>query len=584
MAEPLASLDRRTTFFKQTRDKPQEKNRFLRQIQREGKSFAKTLSQTAPEYRIDIDAPENWSLIQTLNSKARDKLQEMGFSEPEELLPTRDELSFSYGLEDEPPFCRVGNLGEFLAVTIPKGTPVDSQITKQLYLHEISHFVTRRVIKATKQEGKKKADLKTYSAGFTRFSMSEKPLDMKNIFEGRRPKGIFEEGLSDLFALYCLDENVSIETPYNLQVPFMIAVLNKYARARNISPLVAFQRAFRAKAERDFTFQRELVNVFGIQTIRDLNNVEIEFSHIANPEDLMKVAQEGGFFEDYINLRDALNDGKPIRLGGVKGGIIKTEGATDWHPAQSVETEHKMFPHLRFEVNPALDVWKINQFISQINQLGGRDLRKEIIDAHPELAKAIEFPPDKREQVIKTYVDANYSENMEKYQDLARQMENGWAGYAETFYEAVRRIFSNTHWPDGKYVGYISISPPFPRFLDNKTFQLSADMDNQWLARSAHEMLHFVFYEYVRQRYMPSLENTIESEMNKLMEGKLKVPLWELSEVFNMIVSSHESFGDGRTDGQTRYAALTPRRDELMSLWHESNENIDTFFSRLEVK
>lgn len=138
---------------------------------------------------------------------------------------------------------------------------------------------------------------------------------------------------ADLFALYCLDENVSIETPYNLQVPFMIAMLNRYAQARNVTPLDAFKRAFRAKAERDFTFQRELTEIFGTQTIRDLNNVEIEFSHIANPQNLDKVAQEGGFFDDYIHLRDTMNEGKPIKMRGMTGGIIKTDGATDWHPS-----------------------------------------------------------------------------------------------------------------------------------------------------------------------------------------------------------------------------------------------------------
>lgn len=59
MAEPLAGLDRRITFFRPTRDKPQEKNRFLKQINREGKSFAKTLN-PHPNIELTLTLQKIW--------------------------------------------------------------------------------------------------------------------------------------------------------------------------------------------------------------------------------------------------------------------------------------------------------------------------------------------------------------------------------------------------------------------------------------------------------------------------------------------------------------------------------------------
>ena len=39
---------------------------------------------------------------------------------------------------------------------------------------------------------------------------------------------------------------------------------------------------------------------------------------------------------------------------------------------------------------------------------------------------------------------------------------------------------------------------------------------------------------------MPELPNTIEEKMNKKLAGKFKIPLWELSEAFNLVVLNAE--------------------------------------------
>lgn len=89
---------------------------------------------------------------------------------------------------------------------------------------------------------------------------------------------------------------------------------------------------FKANAARDFSFQREMVEVFGTEAVKAFNNFSWwERSALAGnrkgselemtPE---KLAELGGFNEDFSTLKAAMNQGQEIALPGMKGTFKST--------------------------------------------------------------------------------------------------------------------------------------------------------------------------------------------------------------------------------------------------------------------
>ena len=81
----------------------------------------------------------------------------------------------------------------------------------------------------------------------------------------------------------------------------------------------------------------------------------------------------------------------------------------------------------------------------------------------------------------------------------------------------------------------------YPRFLDNKTFQIPYRHKKPSYVPVivAHEMLHFMFYDYFLSRY------------KKYGADKYHMFVWNVSEIFNEVVQGSpkwlEVFGDSAT-------------------------------------
>jgi len=248
------------------------------------------------------------------------------------------------------------------------------------------------------------------------------------------------------------------------------------------------------------------------------------------------------------------------------------------------EQEIVDFPNVRFCVDEDVETRKLNSFLSENKSRGGANLTDILLQAHPGLRSAIELNPDERLSAVAIYVQGYYGENRPQMEDAARTMKCEWDEYSPCFFEVVGRIFKEMHWPEGEYVGYVSISPPYPRYLDSKTFQLPYESVRRGIRVTAHEMLHFMFYEYVRRRYIPDLSNTDEREMEKVLDGRFKIPLWELSEIFNIVVLSGDEFGRGKAkQGASSYTHLADYCEEFEVLWRKSKKDLDKFFEMIEV-
>lgn len=188
-------------------------------------------------------------------------------------------------------------------------------------------------------------------------------------------------------------------------------------------------------------------------------------------------------------------------------------------------------PHVTFLLNRALDKKVAVAFLNTPN--GGINFSRGIFNVHPELQKVKKIKNEREKQrLINNYFDAFYSKHDEYLKKRTHEFLKEWGGVERDFLSATAKLFNHYPFPKGKYIGYLSIVDCNPRFIDNKIFQVFYQHPLGVNYVTAHELLHFIFYDYV-QRIYPQLFRGVNTETG---------PLWDFAEIFNSIVLHTQPF------------------------------------------
>lgn len=238
-------------------------------------------------------------------------------------------------------------------------------------------------------------------------------------------------------------------------------------------------------------------------------------------------------------------------------------------------------PHVSFSTSKDLDKWKVVSFLRRSDTKGGHDFSKIILKAHPKLGEIEDIYSDEGKKAILSYVDAVYEAHPGISKTVVK-MQNEWDKLSSEFYQITNNIFKNTNWPKGEYIAYATVSPPMPRFLHNKTFQVGYNKNGSWKQTVAHELLHFIFYEFVRKTYTPNLSDTLEKKMNTLLQGKFQIPLWDLSEVLNVMLLGIDQYQKLFPYPSVPYPGHKKYLKLSLSLWDKANHNINKFLKGME--
>lgn len=122
-----------------------------------------------------------------------------------------------------------------------------------------------------------------------------------------------------------------------------------------------------------------------------------------------------------------------------------------------------------------------------------------------------------------------------QYKTKAREMkenmaiyENQWRKVEPLFSRLTQVIFGSRKWPKGKYIAFATIWGMYPRFLEDKTFQIPFKYPKPAYINVviAHELLHFMFYDYCFAKYPQYKKESYELLM------------WHASEIFNPLIQN----------------------------------------------
>lgn len=296
-----------------------EREEILKSIREKRQTSSKLTEYEAKPYQErDLSEKEKAILVEIIK-KANIRLSELGI-DSSTLSPKPEQIRFvEYRDESEKEaggYTEVN--GAYIQVAVPVGFSInDPEVLKTIY-HEISHFITAILIGPTFYNWEK---FSRKAVGFVK--------DTPDMFI---KKGILEEPLAEIFALFCLqdiEENPVFSTGYNLQVPFVIALLEKFAERSGITPFEAFKKIFAAKVRRDFSIYKDIVAAFGSETTRGLNNIIADWHLVPDKDPLNRLARQAGFEENYTQLQERLNDGKIIGFPSFAGGIKAAKDAAE---------------------------------------------------------------------------------------------------------------------------------------------------------------------------------------------------------------------------------------------------------------
>lgn len=247
------------------------------------------------------------------------------------------------------------------------------------------------------------------------------------------------------------------------------------------------------------------------------------------------------------------------------------------------EVNNHNTPNVGFDLHENLNAEVLSQMLSTGTNRGGANFSEIISKSHPDLIGYEKLKKQERFEKVSEYIHLYYKDHSEELSQSVKDIGEAWKEYSPQFFAETKKLFPHTEWPNGKYVGHLSVSPPYPRFLETKTFLVAYKPINSAIRIATHEMLHFIFFEYARQRYLPQIENTIQREMEEKLNGKFKIPLWELSEIFNLMVLSEKEWGIGQANvSASSHSKLREILPEINKTWDKSDRNVDKFFTNIE--
>jgi len=153
-----------------------------------------------------------------------------------------------------------------------------------------------------------------------------------------------------------------------------------------------------------------------------------------------------------------------------------------------------MYPNVKLLVSAKEDAKTAYDFLGY--SAAGIDFSKNITKMLPAL-ESVDKSSKSGKKIIGKEVSAYHEEHEQELKRKQGRMRKRWDEIQDRFFKETGNVFKGWPWPKGKYIGYVSIFDCNPRNPSNKTFQMwVGKKDDDFLGGIAHELLHFMFYNY----------------------------------------------------------------------------------------
>ena len=136
---------------------------------------------------------------------------------------------------------------------------------------------------------------------------------------------------------------------------------------------------------------------------------------------------------------------------------------------------------------------------------------------------------------IEEVVTEDYKKYSEKIKSETERYNNIWKDYNDKYFNMLSTYFG-IEWPNVDVIeATVGLIPVFPRYLDNFSFSISTGLEDWMLIKtSAHETLHFMWFEKWRQIHPETLRREYDSPYIT----------WQYSEMVTDPILNNNPFSD----------------------------------------
>ena len=188
-----------------------------------------------------------------------------------------------------------------------------------------------------------------------------------------------------------------------------------------------------------------------------------------------------------------------------------------------------MYPKLKFKIDYKRDIKTFFAFNNEADFDDGRNLEWAILRKYPKFKKYKNGNKlDILKKTVSDFVKSVYLKNKKTISKNINLYQENWLKIEKDYFLLVDGLFNGHIWPKGKYIAYPTIWGMYPRFLEDKTFQIPYKYKNRKYVSViiAHEMLHFIFYDYFNRKYP------------KYKLKKYSFFVWNISEIFSSVIQN----------------------------------------------
>ncbi|MEK7582091.1 MAG: hypothetical protein AAB488_02070 [Patescibacteria group bacterium] len=146
------------------------------------------------------------------------------------------------------------------------------------------------------------------------------------------------------------------------------------------------------------------------------------------------------------------------------------------------------------------------------------------------------YSQKERNKIIKKYTNDIFSKREEEIKEATIKSQADWKLVKKRYFNLINKIFKKHPWPKGKYTGFTSVFCMYPRDIKEKTFSFPFFHATPRFSNIviAHELLHFIFFDYIKNKYGLQENSKINSKKNNYV--------WQISEVFNSVIENWEPY------------------------------------------
>lgn len=223
------------------------------------------------------------------------------------------------------------------------------------------------------------------------------------------------------------------------------------------------------------------------------------------------------------------------------------------------------YPAVEFVLDKEYDKESILEFLDDKDEF--LDFGHErIVQFHPELERYRGKDKEVQKKAISDYVDDFYKKNSDELQLSSEKFQSLWDEIAPRYFAEVKKLFGSLDaYRERTIFAFPSITNCADIADDHTCFHIWykwQEKPEEARVLIAHEILHFYYYSYVREKKFFNL-----------------VDQWDLAEIFNVVILGLPQFVAllGKADlGYEQHDQYFPR---YRKLWKES-ASMDEYFQK----